>query len=193
MFRKTRRRFGITEILFTLLASILCACDAENVTGKPMPQEQYEVALKHRSELGKFEEDLVSAMGRADWGQGLDPGKAGTGRCPGGRSDDFLFKRSRSTPRAAFPFSEEHERSAAIAKAGRHLAHLGMQTHVEPRSDEIYLYGEGPDFTVLIMFVGNGAAQMIVKTSCSTEWPDFTLTQTEFAELEYRNSYGGTD
>lgn len=191
MCRKTRRRFGITKILFTLLASCLGACNAENATGKPTPQEQYEVALKHRSELGKFEEDLVSAMGRSDWGQGLDPGKAGTGRCPGGRSDDFLFKRSRSTPRASFPFSKEREHSAAITKAEQHLAHLGMQTRVEPRSDEIYLYGDGPDFTVLIMFVGNGAAQMIVKTGCSSEWPDFTLTHSEFAELEYRNSQAG--
>lgn len=191
MVKKRRGRSGRAAILLTVLACCLCACAEEDEESQLSPEQQYKVTLERRSALGEFEEDLVSAMVRADWDQGLDPGKAGTGRCPGGHSDDFLFKRSRSAPRASFPFSKERERSAAITKAEHHLAYLGMQTRVEPRSDEIYLYGDGPDFTVLIMFVGNGAAQMIVKTSCSSEWPDFTLTHSELAELEYRNSQAG--
>lgn len=174
--------------LTLLLCQLLAACNGEETESHLTPEEQYEVTLERRSELGKFEEDLVDAIGGSAWDAGLPTGKAQTAGCPSGVPDEFLFKRRRNTPRQSFPFQSVGERSDAIASAKAHLGKLGMETRVEQRNGEVYLYGDGSDLSALIMFLENGAALMTVETSCSTEWPDFTLTLTQFAELENDNA-----
>lgn len=191
MVKKRRGRSGTAVILFTVLACCLCACADEDEESQFSPQQQYEVTLERRSELAPLEESVVDAIGRSAWGEGLPSGKAGSAGCPYGEAGDFLYKRSRGTVPQTTPFAEEDARSAAMMSAKEHLTTLGMNVRVEPRDLDQYLYGEGSRQTVLIKFFSNGAAQMIVKTSCSSDWPDFTLTHSELAELEYRNSQQG--
>lgn len=182
-------RLGTMVLLFLVVSCLLSAC-SPNIEGSKLSiEDQYEITLERRSDLGKLEEDLVDAMGRSLWDVGLPSGEAQTVSCASGSPDDFLFKRPRNTPKQSHPYRYVSERSEAIARAEAYVGELGMETRVEHRGEDVYFYADGLDFSVLIIFIENGAALMTVKTSCSSEWPDFSLTLTEFAELENRNGH----
>gem|GEM_PF-4787071 len=168
---------------------------ANSATGRA---SQVEHALQRAEALDDLMLDFVHFMGESNWEQfpheykrprKADEPNATIGVCEGVTNPrEFTFNNVLQSSRAESEFRGIPGRDSLVLRVTEFARVNGMNIDREVREESLYMNLDGNEMTLLIIHNLNGAATLAGSTTCSDEWPDFSLSYLEFLE-EYDKRY----
>lgn len=191
-------RHGEVFLVAICLSVSLVICVTWYANAATGRESQVENALQRAKALDDLMLDFVHFTGESNWEQfpheykrprKADEPNATIGVCEGVTdSREFAFNNVLQSSRAESEFREVSGRDSLVLRVREFARLRGMNIDREVREESIYMNLDGNEMTLLIIHHLNGAATLAGSTTCSDEWPDFSLSYLEFLE-EYDKRY----
>lgn len=195
--RKARRRQRSVRMLVVIAS--LCV----TLPGCAIQQHQrdrdaadFEVALERGRELDQMLIRLMEAIDASAWEAFPPPGHKPTDAsapiahaapCPASpEGDHFMFAAWNKTEGTRQWFKNTSLRDRAIQRAESFFRSEGLKVSREMQSGDALIWGASDDLVMAARFDENGVAMVTAETSCSSEWPNFSLKRDRFNWLYFK-------
>ena len=179
-----------------VLSSILSGCAMQRQNQSQQDTVEFEIALERGREADRALVRLMDAIDPDAWGEFPPPGRkrvnpdapiAAPTPCPVERpGDDFMFTLTTMSVPGYQEFNDVESREKAASDLEAFLDSEGFVVSREIQLQDALITGVSDDLVVIARFGHKGVVRLTVETTCSSEWPDFSLKWDRFIWLYFK-------